>query len=365
MKFKEIAALVFSAVFVFGLSLCAAFAFAGRDDTAVTSEPTESVVPVVHVHVPTPAPTPVSVVETEAPAPAAPVTTVSVASMMRRMHRTTRVTSAPSFYPGYDSTDPEVRRAFGQMYSPTWPEANNLRRDQELFDTTVLVFSRLCVSEANWIHNPCESGEVACDPGPDHNRAELDCPAIYRVIRRTRARGETLMGALRRHTHYVTEQWEPRAPRTRWIVNLNLENTSPANFPAGLNWERDYRPRWLAVQALTRRLFAGHDLGPYAAAPLIAWGGRCEDVHGACDDHIAEARGLVPFETGDTANRFWCRPGTEGCIVPAPIAEATVSPEATTVEPVEAPVSAPVVEAFGEPPVAAEPVLDGLVNTSG
>lgn len=326
MKSKELTALVLSALLVFGVSLSAAFAFTGRAPArTVRANPAIHAVPTPRVSPPAARP-----VEVAAPVAAAPVevASISLAAMMRGMHRATRVTSAPSFYPGYDSTDPEERRAFGRLYSPSWPEINNLRRDPELLDTTVLVFSRLCVSEANWIHNPCEPGEAACDTIPDQNRAELDCPLIYQVVRHTRARGETLMGTLRRHTHYVTEQWVPRSPRTRWIVNLNLENTRPAGFPAGLNWERDYQPRWIAIQELTRQLFAGHHLGPYAGAPIIAWGGRCEDVGGACDDHIAEARGLVPFETGPTANRFWCRPGHAGCPDPSaptqPTAEGTV-----------------------------------------
>jgi hypothetical protein len=126
-----------------------------------------------------------------------------------------------------------------------------------------------------------------------------------------------------------------------WVRELQLSCRRPAHFPTRaadggeMNWERDYRPRCEALFAFAQRLLEGdaEALGPWTSAPVITWGGRCEDAAGACDDHIAVGRGLVPFETGDTANRFWCRPGTAGCTgVPLPLGEnaelvANVEPE--------------------------------------
>jgi hypothetical protein len=251
------------------------------------------------------------------------------------LHAATAVTLAPHMYPDATSFLPGVRRLFFSSFNRNFTEARLIRlvgeRWEELHGVVILVLSRICVSEANWLHDELK------DPNDDVNHAELDCPAIYRVLRRTRARGETLIGTMRRHVHYVTEQWEPHSPRTQWLVELNADNTRPPHFQATdsegrpLNWDRDYRPRWIAMQQFVTELIAGEHLGPCADAPIIAWGGRCDDEGGACDDHLAEDRGLVPYEhcgleaSGGRhpANRFWCRPGEEGCD-PLPVEEPEV-----------------------------------------
>lgn len=263
--------------------------------------------------------------ETEAEEPeVVPVLSVPVV-------RRSAVEEAPSFYMDYFDPLPIPRRRAQALFSRTEPEEFNLRGHDDLREVIVLVLSRLCVSEANWIHD-----ERFDHSAPGQNHAELDCPAIYRVLRRTRADGETLLGTMRRHAHYVTEEREPHRPRMRWISQLQLSGRRPAAFPVNdrdgnpLNWERDYQPRWLAMQAFVRSLLRDENLGPCASAPIITWGGRCDVAGGACDDHLAVRRGLVPYELcGDTANRFWCRPGTPGC--PMPAAEVVVEP-VTTVE---------------------------------
>lgn len=225
----------------------------------------------------------------------------------------TAVQAAPSFYNDYFSElRGERRRA---RFSRTEPEIMNLRGDPELEAVTVLVLARLCLSEANWLHDD------RLDRGaPGANHAELDCPAIYQVLRHTRSSGQTLLGAIRGHAHYVTEARTPRGPRMRWIVQMQLEGRRPHDFPATdrngnpLNWERDYRPRWLALVEFVRGLLRGEHLGPCAGAPISAWGGRCDVPGGACDDGFARRRGLVPYERcGDTANRFWCNPRSAAC----------------------------------------------------
>lgn len=278
------------------------------------------------------------IIETVAPAPEpvrspegleAEVITLARSIPARRAHPVrTAVQMAPSMYVDAFSEDPEIRRAARRRFSRTRPESFNLEGDPELFELTVLVLSRLCVSEANWLHDE-RWGRA------DQNLAELDCPAIYQVLRRTRRNGETLIGVMRRHSHFVTEQWAPRSPRTRWVVELNSENRRPEHFPAALNWTRDYLPRWLAMQEFVRELLRGEHLGTCAGAPIITWGGRCDDVGGACDDHLAERRGLVPYSCDSpdgrlTSNRFWCRPGTPGCDgPPLQSEEAPAPPEVT------------------------------------
>lgn len=258
-----------------------------------------------------------------------PVSTVRSVSVVRVP---TPVQMAPSYYAECFSELPRERRECRSHFSRTRPEMSNLEGDEELTELTVLVLSRLCVSEANWLHDPRFDGD-----NDEQNHAELDCPAIYQVLRRTRRNGHTLIGIIRAHAHYVTEERAPRG-RMRWIANLQLNDRPPLHFPVTdrngnrLNWERDYLPRWQAMQEFVRGLLRGENLGVCAGAPIITWGGRCDDPEGACDDHLAERRGLVPYELcGDTANRFWCRPGTPGCpVVEEPAAvEAVLEGSAT------------------------------------
>lgn len=234
--------------------------------------------------------------------------------------RLSPVQSAPDYHStGFFSELPRERQEAMRHFSRTLPEEFNLRRDRQLYDITVLVLARLCFSEAGWIHDPRFDGDR------DVNHAERDCPAIYQVLRRTRGTGQTLIGVIRAHTNFVAEERTPVRPRMRWITNLQLDGRRPQNMPADHDWEHLYAPRWMALLDFVRELLAGRGLGPCAGAPIITWGGRCEDEAGACDDHNAVSRGLVPYDCGDTANRFWCRPGTQGCTSPAeqPVAEVS------------------------------------------
>lgn len=271
---------------------------------------------------------------------------VSISGPTHRQHLTA-VQQAPSFFSWYHFSElPRERHRMSAMFNRRASERSLIGADEALYNVTLLVASRGTVHEGNFIHRPCGSGpgefRTACDTALDHNHSEFDGPAMFAVFRHTRATGETLLGAIRRHMRYVTEQQPPIRPRSRWITELDLEGNRPAHFPAtdaegnALNWERDYLPRWLQVIEMTRRLLDGHDLGQCASAPLVTWGGRCEDAHGACDDHHGSHRGLVGMSCGDSSNRFWCRPGTAGCVESDPIpttleapAEETTLPAAT------------------------------------
>lgn len=245
----------------------------------------------------------------------------STPSIPVRVRPQTFIQRAPSFLQAAFDPIPRVRNSAQTRWNRRWSEARILESDGTagLYDATLLVFARAVVHEANWIHRPCGNGPGPCDPSGDHNHAEFDAPAMFRVFRNTRRNYETLMGSMRNHMNYATEELPPRRSRSRWIVELNLEGSRPRHFPESdangnaLNWERDYQPRWLEVIALSRRLFAGQDLGVCGGAPLVTWGGRCEDQHGACDDASGQRRGLVPIDCGNSSNRFWCRPGTQGC----------------------------------------------------
>lgn len=233
----------------------------------------------------------------------------------------TRVQRAPGAYADCFSELPARRRSCRQMFNRRLSETALIRRmgpDQELLDVTRLVLGRIILSEANWPHDERRDRYF-----PEQNHAEIDAPAIYQVLRHTRMRGETLLGAARRHAPHVSEaraiDGRLTLRRMSWISRLQLTCNRPSGFPetdrAGnqISWDDDgYRSRCEQLFALAQRFLDGDAAEPWASAPLVTWGGRCEDVEGACDDHLADDRGLVPYDTGNTANRFWCRPGP-GC----------------------------------------------------
>lgn len=238
------------------------------------------------------------------------------------VHVLSDVERAEGFYTACFSELPRERRPCRSSFNRRIAEAELIRRFRTpgLLNITRLVLGRIILSEANWLHD-----ERRDHNAPESNHAEVDAPLIYQVLRYTRRQGETLLGAMRRHAPHVSEARPiPRPERHRrmvWVRELQLSCRRPPHFPAlaadggEMNWERDYRPRCEALFAFAQRLLEGdaEALGSWTSAPVITWGGRCEDVHGACDDHIAEGRRLAPYETGSTANRFWCRPGAEGC----------------------------------------------------
>lgn len=295
----------------------------------------------------------------EAAARADDVNVIHASSQPRR--HLTAVQAAPSYFPGFEFTEIAARRRRqAASFNRHLPEVQLIGDDEALYNVTLLVLSRGIVHEANFPHRPCGEYHTACDTALDHNHAEFDGPAMYAVFRHTRGTGETLVGAIRRHMRYVTEQVPPVRERSRWITELQLDGNRPAHFPEtdaegnALNWDRDYRPRWEMTIALARELLAGHHLGVCATAPLQTWGGRCEDDHGACDDNHGSHRGLVGMSCGDSSNRFWCRPGTRGCEATDPVPESpenvAEAPEASPTTTVETPVETiEIPTSIGEP----------------
>lgn len=245
----------------------------------------------------------------------------------RRAPDQTEVQVQPSFY---SSCFGEQNWHCRHMFNRTISETALMRRFRAdtpgLSEITRLVLGRIILSEVNWIHDAEHRDRYF----PEQNHAERDAPAIYQVFRHTRRTGETLLGAMRRHAPHVSEAREITGRladrRMAWIARLQLDCDRPHGFPetdrAGnpIDWDDDgYRERCETLFAYAQRLLDGDAdvVGSYATAPLVTWGGRCETPEGACDDDNGWARGLVPYETGNTANRFWCRPGVEGCPVTA------------------------------------------------
>lgn len=273
----------------------------------------------------------------------------------------TLVQEQPSFYSEcFGETTWACRRRFNRTISETALMRRFREGHPDLPAITKLVLGRIILSEVNWLHDERRDRYF-----PDQNHAERDAPAIYQVFRHTRRTGETLLGAMRRHSPHISEvraiTGHLTDRRMVWIARLQLDCNRPTGFPATdragnpIDWDDDgYRERCENLFIYAQRLLDGDsEVVAWTDAPLVTWGGRCETPEGACDDDNGWARGLVPFETGDTANRFWCRPGVEGCPVPAEVAAAT--PTAAE-EPAPTEEATTTTEVQEEVPVASEEV---------
>ena len=216
-----------------------------------------------------------------------------------------------------------------EKIAKTW----NVPRD-ETVDATVTGLLRICTSE--------------------QEGSEEDCLGIYQVLTNIRSRscnrdyfhlitecdddGETLLSAMRRASRYVVGAVPARYARQRWISEMTTECEMPRSYPVTVKrhcsrnlkqcaqgfWEKRHRHHCEATVKLARGLVGGTETRRITNARVIAWGGRCEEPRGACDDPVACARGLarVPHiermkarsEGGKRpANAFWCRPGSQSC----------------------------------------------------
>jgi len=125
---------------------------------------------------------------------------------------------------------------------------------------------------------------------------------------------ETHLSAMRRLSRYVMGVSRSRTrSRVRWTANVTLACDEPLNFPTRRSWSqlraRCERHADLARRLVTREL---RQRVTSRATP-VAWGGRCEDAGGACDDPSACRRGLARIPNTGTSNALWCRPGSRGC----------------------------------------------------
>ena len=144
-----------------------------------------------------------------------------------------------------------------------------------------LLLARICVNEAGF-------------------DGAQDCIAIAEVVRANS--GEITPGALELHAPRATGSKPPLNAHQAWTQQLDEDGTEPAAWrlahPA-LPWER-YRERWLRVLRGCQLIVRGQVDRVCREVP-IAWGG-------AMDRHIAERRGLVRVDCGNTRNEFWGRP---------------------------------------------------------
>jgi hypothetical protein len=160
---------------------------------------------------------------------------------------------------------------------------------------------------------------------------ERDCIAIWQVLNNIRSSkcdrgrirritecdsdGETLISVMRRAQRVAMGVIPAPSRRSQWISELTTSCDRPETYGYDeRHWEQQYRRTCEDTVALARRLVSGEYVAPVIRGVRpITWGGRCEDAGGACDDPLACARGLARIPNTDTANAFWCRPGSRGC----------------------------------------------------
>ena len=154
--------------------------------------------------------------------------------------------------------------------------------------------------------------------------SEDDCLGIWQVLQNIRARscdrrqyrritecdehGETMLSVMRRAQRFALGVAPPRSRRSMWISEMEQSCEMPPSYPDGETiWSRRHRTHCERTVTLARRLVGGETRGRITEARIIAWGGRCEDPQGACDDPLACSRGLVRVRGLETANAFWRR----------------------------------------------------------
>jgi hypothetical protein len=160
---------------------------------------------------------------------------------------------------------------------------------------------------------------------------EADCIGIWQVLNNIRSSGcdrrrirritecdedgETLLSVMRRAQRFALGVAPPRSARTRWIAQLELTCVQPEDYTGSeRQWASQYARPCAETSDLVQRLVAGRHVRPVIrGARAIAWGGRCENDRGACDDPLACSRGLARIPGLETHNAFWCRPGSPGC----------------------------------------------------
>lgn len=156
-------------------------------------------------------------------------------------------------------------------------------------DDAVLL-ARIHVHESTWI-TPRGS-----------NRDEAD--ALYLVLADRAARNDwTLRQAMQAYSPRATGVWRARvSPRTRWVRTLDRGMRRPDGWPRGLDWERDFAPRWAARLAAAEAILASPPSWEgLCNAPPHHWGG-------AMDMRNPLLYGWLRVTCGRTHNWLWCAP---------------------------------------------------------
>ncbi len=169
---------------------------------------------------------------------------------------------------------------------PLWAEET--QPDRVAASTALL---RVCVAEA----------------GFDHVE---DCVGIWHVTKNFMVQHQTdFMTSLKRLHPILRTPKMVLNSRLRWISTIELSCEKPTGMHISEEiWGDRFRDKCLKIAIVSSELVAGKVYDPrYEDA--ITWGGRCEDIAGACDDSHGCARGLGRLNT-KSANAFWARRGS-------------------------------------------------------
>jgi hypothetical protein len=189
-----------------------------------------------------------------------------------------------------------------------------------------LMLARICVNEADWSEADCRAiwsvvlnvRSRRCDPTRARpgevpvTECEAEDGSRFAPARSPAAGAqETLLSAMRRLSRSTTGHSGPRSARQRWTATLQDSSAPPPGWrecgqlPPETGCDGTWRAHagaWGRVRSLARSLVASGRHSPQCGAEgqrrVIAWGGEM-------DRWLAERRGLVEVDCGDTANRFY------------------------------------------------------------
>lgn len=147
-------------------------------------------------------------------------------------------------------------------------------------DSDALLLARVCVHEAGF-----DSTE--------------DCSAIAVVLRRL---AERQNAPFARAAFAYSGRALRGLTRRSYVAQLDATGARPRGWSRGLDWEGDYRARWLELLAYCERVLRGEERSD-CAEPPDDWGGRM-------DRERAQRLGLVEVDCGETRNDFYRRPSS-------------------------------------------------------
>lgn len=135
----------------------------------------------------------------------------------------------------------------------------------------------VCVNEAGW------------DVGDD-------CPAIYAVLK---DRMERTGHDFKSISHAYSRSTFNRHKVSRgWTAYLNRNGTKPAHWPSNLDWENNYKQKWLDVLTYAQRIIDGE---VHARCAPHHWGAN----EGTFYESSKQRPGWHEIDCGHTENAFF------------------------------------------------------------
>lgn len=142
-----------------------------------------------------------------------------------------------------------------------------------------LLLARTCVKEAGW--------EIT-----------EDCAAIHAVLQKR--------ADLESHTYYeqMLERYSKASVDRPWLQQLDVWGSQPASWPAGVQWKKVHRLKWMAMLAHATSIVEGRT---FSSCDPDHWG----DSRG--DHKRAVRNGWTQISCGATKNEFWVVKPPEDC----------------------------------------------------